>query len=87
MDKYGNDFASELNKSTRKRLNIEDNGSEEEEDSESDEEEDEEGELVTPEVDAQIMKTIAMIREKNPLVYDSTVQHFSGMFVCRIHSL
>ncbi len=85
MEKYGSEFASELNKSTRKRLNIEQDVTSEE-DSESDEEEDEEGELVTPEVDAQIMKTIAMIREKNPMVYDSNIQHFSGKIHDVIHS-
>ncbi|KAJ3043218.1 KRRI-Interacting protein 1 [Rhizophlyctis rosea] len=46
-------------------------------DSESDEEEDEFGELVTPEVDGQIMKTIVSIREKKPEVYDSKVNFFS----------
>ncbi|TPX64443.1 hypothetical protein SpCBS45565_g05866 [Spizellomyces sp. 'palustris'] len=45
-------------------------------DSES-EEEDEVGELVTPEVDAQIMKTIATIRAGKPEVYDPKQQFFS----------
>ncbi|KAI9219429.1 KRI1-like family C-terminal-domain-containing protein [Blastocladiella britannica] len=46
-------------------------------DSSSSEEEDEIGELVTPEVDAQILKTIAMIRSKNPAVYDPKAAFFS----------
>ncbi|KAI8817196.1 KRI1-like family C-terminal-domain-containing protein [Fimicolochytrium jonesii] len=46
-------------------------------DSESAEEEDENGELVTPEVDAQIMKTIATIRAGKPEVYDPTKKFFS----------
>jgi protein KRI1 len=39
--------------------------------------EDEVGELVTPALDAQIVKTIALIREKDPSVYDSSKQFFS----------
>ncbi|KAL2915250.1 Kinetochore protein Spc24 [Polyrhizophydium stewartii] len=42
-----------------------------------DEPEDEFGELVTPQVDAQIMKTIAMIRSRRPEVYDPSVSFFS----------
>jgi protein KRI1 len=41
------------------------------------EEEDEFGELVTPEVDAQIMKTIVAIKSKDPKVYDSQSNFFS----------
>ena len=47
-------------------------------DSEDLEEEDEEGELVTPEVDAQILKTIAMIQAKDPTVYQPESQFFDG---------
>ncbi|ORZ36830.1 KRI1-like family C-terminal-domain-containing protein [Catenaria anguillulae PL171] len=50
--------------------------SDSEDDSES-EEEDEVGELVTPEVDAQILKTIALIRKKDPKVYQSESAFFS----------
>ncbi|KAJ3046728.1 KRRI-Interacting protein 1, partial [Rhizophlyctis rosea] len=46
-------------------------------DSESEEEEDEFGELVTPEVDGQIMKTIVSIRSRKPEVYDPKVNFFS----------
>lgn len=45
-------------------------------DSESDEEEDEDGELLTPSVDAQILKTLAAIRAKSDQVYDPSVKFF-----------
>ncbi|CAG8642457.1 2699_t:CDS:2, partial [Acaulospora colombiana] len=48
-----------------------------EEDESTSEEEDELGELVTPEVDAQIMKTISAIRSKDPRVYDSHLNFFA----------
>ncbi|KAJ3181256.1 KRRI-Interacting protein 1 [Geranomyces variabilis] len=51
-------------------------GDEDSQDSESEEEEDELGELVTPEVDAQIMRTIATIRAGKPEVYDPTKKFF-----------
>ncbi|RIA98498.1 KRI1-like family C-terminal-domain-containing protein [Glomus cerebriforme] len=41
------------------------------------EEEDEFGELVTPELDAQIMKTIVAIKSKDPKVYDSQSNFFA----------
>ncbi|KAI9105939.1 KRI1-like family C-terminal-domain-containing protein [Phlyctochytrium arcticum] len=50
---------------------------EEEDEDDTDEEEDEFGELVTPEVDAQIMKTIATIRAGKAEVYDSSKEFFS----------
>ncbi|KAI8902729.1 KRI1-like family-domain-containing protein [Globomyces pollinis-pini] len=47
-------------------------------DSESDSEvEDENGELITPQIDAQIMKTIALIRAKDNEVYDQSKTFFS----------
>nr|CAG8614108.1 14347_t:CDS:10 [Entrophospora candida] len=42
------------------------------------EEEDEYGELITPEVDAQIMKTITAIRSKDPKVYNSQANFFAA---------
>lgn len=45
-------------------------------DSEDDEEEDEFGELVTPEVDGQIMKTIGLIRAQDPKIYEATSHFF-----------
>ncbi|KAI8916036.1 KRI1-like family C-terminal-domain-containing protein [Gorgonomyces haynaldii] len=49
----------------------------EDEDSEStEEEEDEDGILVTPQVDAKIMSTIAMIQAKDPKVYDQSQVFF-----------
>ncbi|TPX68140.1 hypothetical protein CcCBS67573_g07282 [Chytriomyces confervae] len=50
---------------------------ESESDSESDEEEDENGELLSKELDVQIMKTIGLIRSKKPEVYDPTKKFFS----------
>ncbi|KAJ2388998.1 Ribosome biogenesis protein Kri1, partial [Coemansia sp. RSA 2559] len=45
--------------------------------SESDSEEDENGELVTPELDAQIMKALGALRSKDKSIYDSEVNFFS----------
>ncbi|KAI9141564.1 KRI1-like family C-terminal-domain-containing protein [Paraphysoderma sedebokerense] len=42
------------------------------------EEEDEDGELVTAEVDAQIMKTLTMLQTKNPRIYDKDFKAFDG---------
>ena len=44
--------------------------------SSSSEEEDEIGELITPELDAQILRTISLIRSKDPVVYDGTKNFF-----------
>ncbi|KAM3580755.1 Kinetochore protein Spc24 [Umbelopsis sp. WA50703] len=49
----------------------------ESEDEDTDEEEDENAELLTPEVDAQIMKTIAAIRTHDPRVYEADKQFFN----------
>ncbi|KAG2173742.1 hypothetical protein INT43_005162 [Umbelopsis isabellina] len=49
----------------------------ESEDEDTDEEEDENAELLTPEVDAQIMKTIAAIRTQDPRVYEADKQFFN----------
>ncbi|KAJ3066571.1 KRRI-Interacting protein 1 [Podochytrium sp. JEL0797] len=46
-------------------------------DSESDEEEDENGELLTKELDLQIMKTIGLIRSKKPEIYNPEKAFFS----------
>lgn len=60
-----------------KSLRTEDNGNDEDEDDEeTSESEDEVGELVTPELDAEIWRTIAMIREKRPEVYDENFKVF-----------
>ncbi|KAI8620313.1 KRI1-like family C-terminal-domain-containing protein [Chytriomyces sp. MP71] len=56
--------------------NYNDDGSDD--DSESDEEEDENGELLTKELDLQIMKTIGLIRAKKPEVYDSSKNFFAA---------
>ncbi|KAJ1903891.1 Ribosome biogenesis protein Kri1, partial [Coemansia sp. S17] len=44
---------------------------------ESDAEEDENGELITPEIDAQIMKALSALRSKDKSIYDSKVNFFS----------
>ncbi|KAJ1951357.1 Ribosome biogenesis protein Kri1 [Linderina macrospora] len=44
---------------------------------ESDAEEDEVGELITPELDAQIMKTLTALQSKDKTIYDSKVHFFS----------
>lgn len=48
------------------------------EDSETDTDEDEFGEELTPEVDAQILRTIAAIRSKTKEAVDPNVKFFSG---------
>ncbi|KAG0268250.1 hypothetical protein DFQ27_007218 [Actinomortierella ambigua] len=45
-------------------------------DSEEDEEEDETGELITPELDGQIMRTIGLIRSKDPKIYEAANYFF-----------
>ncbi|OZJ02763.1 hypothetical protein BZG36_03350 [Bifiguratus adelaidae] len=50
---------------------------EDEEESSTDEEEDEDAQMLTREVDVQIMKTIAAIKSKDPDVYDSSRKFFS----------
>lgn len=40
--------------------------------------EDSDGELITPEIDAQIMKTIALIKSKSERVYDAKKEFFSA---------
>ena len=47
------------------------------EDSSTSESEDEFGELITPQVDAQFWRTLAMIRERRPEVYDETFKGFT----------
>ncbi|CAG8640356.1 9921_t:CDS:10, partial [Scutellospora calospora] len=49
----------------------------EDEDDSSSEDEDEYGELITPEIDSQIMKTISAIRTKDPKVYDLNSNFFA----------
>ncbi|KAJ8327029.1 hypothetical protein BDV3_000159 [Batrachochytrium dendrobatidis] len=66
----------ELAQLKEKYGNADDYGTDSEDESD-DEPEDEFGELVTPQVDAQIMKTIAMIKSKNPEVYNPEVSFFS----------
>ncbi|KAJ3181113.1 KRRI-Interacting protein 1 [Gaertneriomyces sp. JEL0708] len=62
----------ELSELSKKFANASDD-----EDSDEDVVEDENGALVTPELDAQIMKTIAKIRAGDPTVYDSSRNFFS----------
>lgn len=56
-DKYGSDFDEE------------EEGSDESTDSESAESEDEDGQELTPAVDAAILRTLAMIKRKDPSIY------------------
>lgn len=52
---------------------------EDETDSEEDESEDEDGEELTPAMDVAMLRTLAMIRSKNPAIYDSTKNVFEGV--------
>jgi protein KRI1 len=49
--------------------------------------EDEDGELVTPAIENQILKTISLIKSKDPSVYDSSKSFFSGNFFPLIFTL
>ncbi|ORY07854.1 Krr1-domain-containing protein [Basidiobolus meristosporus CBS 931.73] len=69
----------------KKRYGIKDDGEftftggdDDDDDDDTSEEEDEYGELVTPAVDAQIMKTITLIRNRDPKVYDAKQDLFSA---------
>ncbi|KAJ3091889.1 hypothetical protein HK102_012811 [Quaeritorhiza haematococci] len=92
-DKYGEEeavLAMKLDRKQRRPRRYEeeaedDYDDEDDEDSESDEEEDEVGELVTPEVDAQILKTIAKIRSRDPSVYDSQTNFFTEEEIKKAH--
>ena len=57
---------------------------ESETDSESDEEEDDEGELLTPAVDAQILKTLSEIRSRSEKVYDPSTRFFDEKELAKI---
>ncbi|RKP09269.1 KRI1-like family C-terminal-domain-containing protein [Thamnocephalis sphaerospora] len=46
----------------------------------SSDEEDETGEMLTPEVDAQILRTITAIRSKDPRVYNKDTTFYSGKY-------
>ncbi|KAJ2006026.1 Ribosome biogenesis protein Kri1 [Coemansia thaxteri] len=74
-DEFG-DVESYLSES--EKSGSEDSGdNSEDSSSESDVEEDENGELITPEIDAQIMKALSALRSKDKSIYDSSVQFFS----------
>ena len=49
-----------------------------EEDSEEDEPEDENGELVTAEIDKQLFRTLSLLKAKDPRIYDTKKNFFSG---------
>lgn len=51
---------------------------EEDEDSEEDESEDEDGEELTPAIDVAMLRTLAKIRNKDPVIYDSKKNVFEG---------
>lgn len=61
------------------RAKKEENAAEDDDDEESStsESEDELGELITPQLDAQIWRTIAMIRERRPEVYSESWKGFA----------
>ena len=62
------------------RAQKEENAGEDDDDDEessTSESEDELGELVTPQLDAEIWRTIAMIRERRPEVYDESWKGFT----------
>ncbi|KAJ2730747.1 Ribosome biogenesis protein Kri1 [Coemansia sp. BCRC 34962] len=70
-DEFG-DIEEYLSESASSTADSGDSSSEE-----SDVEEDENGELITPEIDAQIMKALSALRSKDKSIYDSNVNFFS----------
>ncbi len=75
-EKYGDEITS-LPSQTRDRLGIEGSNDDDSEDTD----EDDDGELLTADMDAKIMKTLALIRKKDPLVYKSDVKFFEGTLI------
>lgn len=71
-EKYGSDFEEE---------DLQD----EESDSESDETEDEDGEELTPAVDVAVLRTLALIKNKDPGIYNSSKKIFEGNLVDHWH--
>ena len=59
------------------RAQKEENAAEDDEESSTSQSEDELGELVTPQLDAEIWRTIAMIRERRPEVYNESWKGFT----------
>jgi len=59
-------------------------GSDEGEGSSDDEIEDEDGDLVTPALDKQILKTISLIKAKDPAVYNPKTNFFSDEEVRKV---
>lgn len=72
--KYGSHFRAHHNNDDGESELEEDSEST---DSESDVEEDETGELMTPELDAQILKTISNIRAQKEEIYDPNTSYFT----------
>jgi protein KRI1 len=63
-EKYGSDYGEDSEESVS--------------DSESDELEDEDGEELTPAIDAAILRTLARIKRKDPEIYQSEKDIFTG---------
>jgi len=81
-EKYGDVEESKLKKAAerKKQFSKDINDAtifDSDEDESTSEEEDEYGELITPEVDAQIMKTILKVKSKDKDIYDSEKKFFS----------
>ncbi|KAJ2635600.1 Ribosome biogenesis protein Kri1 [Coemansia sp. RSA 1286] len=79
IEQYISDIENSKAEGDQDQGNANDNNDESSEESseESDIEEDENGELITPELDAQIMKTLTALRSKDKSIYDSKVNFFS----------
>ncbi|KAJ2707006.1 Ribosome biogenesis protein Kri1 [Coemansia sp. IMI 203386] len=79
IEQYISDMENSKAEGDQDQGNANDNNDESSEESseESDLEEDENGELITPELDAQIMKTLTALRSKDKSIYDSKVNFFS----------
>ncbi|KAJ2743845.1 Ribosome biogenesis protein Kri1 [Coemansia sp. BCRC 34301] len=75
-DEFG-DIEEYLSESEESGSGSESNDEESGSSEESDVEEDENGELITPEIDAQIMKALSALRSKDKSIYDSSINFFS----------
>lgn len=77
-------YKAKLQKKGITKDNDSSGSSEEYTDSESDEEEDDEGEMLTPAVDAQILKTLSEIRSRSEKVYDPSTKFFDEAEIAKM---
>jgi protein KRI1 len=82
-EKYAKRFEHNKQREELHRLQEKYSNGSESDSSTDDEVEDEDGELITPQIDAQIMKTIKLIQDKNPIIYDKEAKLIDDQLVER----